>query len=207
MPSPTSSRAASAAAERPDPRLLKALAHPLRFRVLWRLNEIVASPKELAAELGEPLPKLSYHVRVLYDMGAIELVRETRRRGAVEHHYRASTRAVLRDEDWARLPLSARGGVTEAILAAAFADLREAVDAGIVDVRADSHRSHTAVTLDETAWAELAGLLADLVHRALALEDESARRLANGQAGGPEVAARLTMMLYEAAPRPEPEAS
>ncbi|MCW3067134.1 MAG: transcriptional regulator, ArsR family [Solirubrobacterales bacterium] len=190
-----------------DPRLVKALAHPLRFRVLWRLNEVVASPKELAAELGVSLPKLSYHVRVLYEVGAIELVRETRRRGAIEHHYRALTRAVLGDEDWARLPLSTRGGVRRAVFAQAFEDLRQAVDAGTVDARADWHVSHTTLALDETAWAELGAMLVDVVSRALVLQSESDRRLANGQAGGPEVPARLTVMLYEAAPTPAPAAS
>lgn len=56
-----------------------------------------ASPKELAFELGEKLGNVSYHVRILARLGLIELVRETPRRGAVEHHYRSVPRpeAVL----------------------------------------------------------------------------------------------------------------
>ena len=37
----------------------------IRHKVLVALNERVASPKELAAELGEPLGNVSYHTRVL----------------------------------------------------------------------------------------------------------------------------------------------
>jgi predicted transcriptional regulator len=51
-----------------------------------------ASPKELAGQLGEKLGNVSYHVRILARLGLIELVRETPRRGAVEHHYRATPR-------------------------------------------------------------------------------------------------------------------
>jgi DNA-binding transcriptional ArsR family regulator len=56
-----------------------------------------ASPKELATQLGEKLGNVSYHVRILVRLGLIELVRETPRRGAVEHHYRSAPRpeAVL----------------------------------------------------------------------------------------------------------------
>ncbi|MEA2125613.1 MAG: hypothetical protein QOI80_2395 [Solirubrobacteraceae bacterium] len=56
-----------------------------------------ASPKELASQLDEKLGNVSYHVRILARLGLIELVRETPRRGAVEHHYRSTPRpeAVL----------------------------------------------------------------------------------------------------------------
>jgi DNA-binding transcriptional ArsR family regulator len=202
-PSPASASAGTAI----DQRLLKALAHPLRFRVLWRLNEVVASPKELAEEFGESLPKLSYHVRVLYEMGAIELVRETPRRGAIEHHYRALTRAVIGDADWARLPLSSREELSGAVLAELFNDLRQAVAATTLDARTDRHVSHTALALDEQGWTELGGLLVELVARALVVQADSERRLADGEAGGAPVPARLTALLYEAAPTPEPEAS
>jgi DNA-binding transcriptional ArsR family regulator len=186
-----------------EPSLLKALAHPLRLRLLARLNEVEASPKELAAELGESLPKVSYHVNVLRDAGAVKLVRETPRRGAVEHHYKALTRAYMSDADWAQLPASARAGLSQVVLAEALDDLRHAAATGSLDARVDRHLTYTTLALDEAAWAELGRLLNDVLSRALELQAESAER----QAGGPEVPARLTMMLYEAAPTPEPEAS
>ena len=57
-----------------DPRLVKALAHPLRFRILTVLDERMASPSELAEELGAPLGNVSYHVRILASLGLIRLV-------------------------------------------------------------------------------------------------------------------------------------
>ena len=75
-----------------DPRYVKALSHPIRVRVLALLEERMASPVELAEVLGVSLGSVSYHVRNLHRLGLIELKKETRRRGAIEHHYRAKER-------------------------------------------------------------------------------------------------------------------
>ena len=75
-----------------DPRLEKALSHPLRARILADLERQTSSPRELSDELGEPLGNVSYHVRRLAGLGLVKLVKTTPRRGAVEHHYRAVTR-------------------------------------------------------------------------------------------------------------------
>ena len=42
-----------------DQRVVKAIGHPLRARLLAILNERVASPNELAKETGEPLGNVS----------------------------------------------------------------------------------------------------------------------------------------------------
>jgi DNA-binding transcriptional ArsR family regulator len=83
-----------------DQGIITALGHPLRARILSVLDSSEASPKELSAQLGEKLGNVSYHVRILVRLGLIELVRETPRRGAVEHHYRSAPRpeAVLNVE-------------------------------------------------------------------------------------------------------------
>jgi DNA-binding transcriptional ArsR family regulator len=48
-----------------DPRLVKALAHPLRITILRVLQDRTASPSEIAEEISAPLGNVSYHVRVL----------------------------------------------------------------------------------------------------------------------------------------------
>ena len=59
-----------------DPRLVKALAHPLRVRILGLLEHRTLSPKQLAEELGLPVENVSYHVRTLRRLGFIKLVRK-----------------------------------------------------------------------------------------------------------------------------------
>ncbi len=75
----------------PDQRLIKSLGHPVRTRALEILNERVASPSELAKELNEPLGNVAYHVKILEENNAIELVRTAPVRGALEHFYSATT--------------------------------------------------------------------------------------------------------------------
>jgi DNA-binding transcriptional ArsR family regulator len=84
--------------------LFTALAHPLRRKILRRMlgQEGETTPRELSAELGEPLSALSYHVRVLAECGAVKLKRTQKIRGATQHFYRTAIKA-----DWARLALAA----------------------------------------------------------------------------------------------------
>src|SRR6187397_2227073 len=89
-----------------DPRLAKALSHPMRTRILAILNERVASPNEIAEMIGERLPNVSYHVRALLELDCIELVSTAQRRGAIEHYYRALTRARLDESAFKKLPAS-----------------------------------------------------------------------------------------------------
>ena len=57
-----------------DAKLAKAYAHPLRIQILGLLDNRIASPREIAAELGTPLSNTSYHVRQLVSLGFVELV-------------------------------------------------------------------------------------------------------------------------------------
>src|SRR3954453_9672991 len=135
-----------------DSNIVKALSHPLRMRILTRLNEGVASPNEMAKEFEESLPLVSYHVRILRELDCIELVRTTPRRGAIEHHYLALTRPCLDEDDWAQLPPSARKAISNTILTKAMTDVRDAVTAGTFDDRPDRHLSYSALILDEQGW-------------------------------------------------------
>src|SRR5919107_5444445 len=87
-----------------DPRLVKALAHPIRLKILNILDERTSTPKELAALLGLPLENVSYHVRTLKDFGFIKLERTRQVRGAVEHHYRLAARPRVGSKLWAEVP-------------------------------------------------------------------------------------------------------
>ncbi|MDQ4049069.1 MAG: helix-turn-helix domain-containing protein, partial [Actinomycetota bacterium] len=86
------------------PALIRALGHPLRAQILGVLQERRASPRQLADEFAAPLGNVSYHVRVLADLKLIRLVKETPRRGAIEHYYEAAAAAKISGELWAKVP-------------------------------------------------------------------------------------------------------
>lgn len=160
-----------------DSRLAKALAHPLRVQLLAQLNQGVASPNELAKKLGEPLTNVSYHVRMLHDLGCIELVDTEPRRGALEHYYRAVVRPFFSDRDWKRLPQNARNSISDAVFQLIWDDAASAIKDGSMEERDDHHLSRTVLAIDEQGWDELHDLLAQTLERAMDIQAESASRV------------------------------
>jgi DNA-binding transcriptional ArsR family regulator len=177
-----------------DPRLVKALAHPLRVRILAVLDEHVASPTELAEELHAPLGNVSYHVRTLLSLGLIELVKETPRRGSVEHHYSAVARPAISDQAWESVPDSVKRAMIGAALQQAGVYVNAAAAAGSFN-RANAHLSRTPLELDDEGWHAVAEELLRFMERAQEIERDCAERLKDA----PEDLTRgqLLMMLFE----------
>jgi DNA-binding transcriptional ArsR family regulator len=178
--------------------LAKALAHPLRVRILTSLHKGVSSPNQLAQELEEPLGNVSYHVKTLLDFDCVELVKTEPRRGAVEHFYRATDRAFFSDAEWAKIPASARRGITGAMLESIGQDATEALTAGTIDGRSDSHLTRTPLALDEKGWSDLNSLLEQTHNRALEIQGEAATRLANEKSDS--INTLLAILHFESAP-------
>src|SRR3954470_20054190 len=182
---PTSSRTSSGnnrnrpAGETSEARIAKALAHPLRARILQRLGERVASPGDLAVELDAPLGVVSYHVRMLRDYDCVELVRTEPRRGALQHFYKATARPNLDDDQWRTLPAGLRKELSGATIQGVVDDLAAASDAGTLD-DADLVVTRTPLELDEKAFKKLNKLLAKTQEQALAIAAESAARGTDG---------------------------
>jgi DNA-binding transcriptional ArsR family regulator len=183
-----------------DERLLKAISHPLRYRLLLQLEGRVASPKELAEELGQPLGRVSHHVRRLRRLGAIELVRTEPRRGATEHYYRARVLPYFSDDDWARLPPSTRRAIVAPTLERILRDVHDAAQEGGFDhprIWAGYHR----VELDADAMQEVSELLDATLARVMEISAEVAgRQIAQG-AGPSPLATELALLHFLRAPR------
>jgi DNA-binding transcriptional ArsR family regulator len=180
-----------------DPRLAKALSHPMRTRILTILNERVASPNEIAEMIDERLPNVSYHVRALLELECIELVSTAQRRGAIEHYYRAVTRPFFSDRDWKRIPRSGRQAVTDVVLQLIWQDISEAIKKGTFEKRTDRHLSRAPLTLDEQGWGEVRDLLRNTLAQAESIAGKSAKRLAKSEDEG--IPTRVVLMEFEAA--------
>ena len=189
-----------------DPRLIKALAHPLRVRILSVLEtRELASPNELSEELGVSLGVMSYHVRRLHALGFLELMKRTPRRGAIEHHYRAKARPRVTDEGWAETPGIVKRAMVGATLHQITGYVNTAASKGGFD-RGDAHLSRTVLMLDEEGWAQLAGEMAGWMEKVEKLEAESLARIAKTPGGEVESAATRSaavLMLFEASGVPE----
>jgi DNA-binding transcriptional ArsR family regulator len=178
-----------------DPRIAKALSHPMRARLLVILNERVASPNEIAEMIDERLPNVSYHVRALLDLGCIELVDTAQRRGAIEHYYRAVVRPFFTDSDWKRIPRSGRQTISDTLLHVIWDDVSDSIEAGAFDSRADRYLSHSPMLLDEQGWSEIARVMARALGEVEKIESQSARRLKKSKESG--VPTSVVLMQFE----------
>ncbi|MGN6663757.1 MAG: winged helix-turn-helix domain-containing protein [Solirubrobacterales bacterium] len=94
----------------PEEKLLHILQHPLR-KMLLRLyveEKGMLSPKELADFTKKHLSSVGYHVRVLAEQGAVDIVAEQQRRGSVEHFYEAT--GLVDEVPWGRAALGIAEG-------------------------------------------------------------------------------------------------
>jgi DNA-binding transcriptional ArsR family regulator len=181
-----------------DPRIAKALSHPMRARILMILNERVASPNEIAETIDERLPNVSYHVRALLDLGCIELVDTAQRRGAIEHYYRAVVRPFFSDSDWKRIPRSGRQAISDTLLRVIWEDVSEAIEAGTFDSRPDRYLTNTPMVVDEQGWSELAEVMARALRDVQKVESQSARRLKKSKEAGLPI--KVVLMQFESPP-------
>ena len=165
-----------------DPRLVRSVAHPLRIKILEALTDHVASPNAVAEKLDEGLTGVAYHTRALNGLGALELVDTARRRGAVEHFYKATPRAFVGDPDWRKVPPSLLSGVSAATLQTFLDKAITALEAGTLDGRADTVFRWMPLSLDEEGWKEVVAIMEEATKLMLAAHLRSQDRLA--ESGG-----------------------
>jgi DNA-binding transcriptional ArsR family regulator len=67
---------------------LRVLAHPLRMRILSLLTGAAMSAAEIARELEDTQPNVSYHLRRLHDAGLLFVAEEVSIRGGRAKRYR-----------------------------------------------------------------------------------------------------------------------
>jgi DNA-binding transcriptional ArsR family regulator len=177
-----------------DPALAKALAHPLRTRILAALEGRTASPSELAGELDAPLGVVSYHVRRLEALGFLKLVKREPRRGAVEHYYSATSRPRITNAAWGKLPTI----VKDASIKAAVEQIGAYVAAGAAEGgfnAEDAHITRSPVTVDNKGWHALARELDNMLERVRKIEAASKQRLARSDHAD-EQEATVVLMLF-----------
>jgi DNA-binding transcriptional ArsR family regulator len=163
----------------PEAQLARVLTHPLRPRILELLTvRGEASPNQIAGELGESLGRVSYHVRMLRDVGWIELVRTLPRRGAVEHVYRVVMRPFLDDAQWERIPVHVRRRLAALTVDQILRSAAVAAEAGGFD-RPGAHVDRVLLELDGEAWSELSELLDGVLEAARQIQERSNERRSN----------------------------
>jgi DNA-binding transcriptional ArsR family regulator len=187
-----------------DPRYVKALAHPLRIRILAMLEESPSSPVRLAAQLDATLGTVAYHVRTLESLGLVKLVSTRQRRGATEHIYQAREHPRFTDEAWERLEPVAKQRLLSAMLRQIGEYAHRSAAAGGFD-DSDAHITRTALKLDELARAQLAAATKRWLKEVARIEEDADTRMRESPDPHPEpIDVGLVIMLFRALPFSEP---
>lgn len=148
------------------------MAHPLRLRILSLLTGVELSAAEVARELGVTQANASYHLRLLADVGQLQVSGTEKVRGGVAKKYRYVAAADLAQQQ-ARKERSGRPSREHSRAdlqqhrAALDAELCRRIETSI----GDGHLADAEVWLDEEVWAEAK----ELVRKASRLVHDSAR--------------------------------
>jgi DNA-binding transcriptional ArsR family regulator len=182
-----------------DQNVIKGLAHPLRVQILGILETRAASPNELARELDAPLGNVSYHTRELLRFGLVKLVKQTQRRGAIEHYYRATKQPRITDAGWAATPRV----VKDAMVRSALEQISDFVNAAAIEGgfnRDESHLNRIQLTVDEQGWQDLSHELRRLLTALPKIEEASRKRLQRTDHEGERDVTVVTMGFETAEP-------
>lgn len=116
---------------------LKALADPVRLRLLQAFAEEPLTTKQAASQLGEHPTKLYHHVQQLESLGLIELVKTKPKRGTVEKYYSSVARHFRVDDKLLLGQPSAQEvgtlqGVMDSLLESTRTQFRASLAAGLL---------------------------------------------------------------------------
>jgi DNA-binding MarR family transcriptional regulator len=155
--------------------------HPIQLRALTILTERVASPKEIAIDLGLTKAKaglVSHHIRVLEKADLVEEVRTERRRGALEHYFKASKRPIVTEEEAREWTQEQREEFSRYIIVCISKDFGMAIEYKTLDAdeHVERHLTRTPLLLDRKGFADLLSAYMQVFDRAFEIQAESDER-------------------------------
>lgn len=166
----------------PLTRLAIVYDYPLRMKIVTELYMREMSPKRFFDEFGGgSVSRVCRHFEKLAEYGWLKLVRtETggKRRGAVEHFYRATEPAVFDEDTWRQLPAPMRTAVSWISIEQLGERVKAAIAANKFDARPDHHLTWTPLLLDELGWKQLVAAVNTLFELVIEEQDCSKSRVA-----------------------------
>jgi DNA-binding transcriptional ArsR family regulator len=180
-----------------NPQLAAALAHPTRVGIMSILVEGPASPRQLAEAIEEPSNNVTYHLKQLRDLGAVEVDRTERRAGGrvVERFYRATQRAYFDEKAWELLSDGERLGLAWSILRLMSKDISTAMTRGTFFDGYDANLTRSPMTVDAEGWDEITELVGRATEDLFAIERRVQERCQE-RGEKPEIHAKVQMLHF-----------
>jgi DNA-binding transcriptional ArsR family regulator len=161
-------------------RVARAMAHPLRVRILEILSEGDASPVEIALKMDgdkRNLSNVNYHVKILWELGCVEKAGMRPVRGTFKNVYRSCMRVMFSDLCWSSLSQQVRSEISITMLRNVIRRTGDALEADTFDRKDDRHLSLQTVPIDWEGWDELRQLMATTMGEVDAIAARSAERV------------------------------
>lgn len=141
------------------PTLARAMAHPLRVRIVAALDDGPRGLESLASQVDADRRAVARHARVLEQAGVVQASKSAR--GTT---YELIGRPFFSDDAYESMPQAAREGAVAATLATCHGVAVSALESGGFD-RPEIHLSRTALELDDEQWRALSAEFAALLER------------------------------------------
>jgi len=166
-----------------DPGLIKALAHPTRGHILSILTfDGPSSPSKISKRLdGVGLKLTCHHIKVLQDLGCVELAETVPHGGRTERIYRATKRFHIGAAKWAKVEELSRQPITVGILRMISEELNSSLATGKFDERLDNHLSRIPIGVDDQGWNEIVLILLRTMEEVIGVGERCAERVAEDQ--------------------------
>lgn len=193
MPDPSPAPPAPALVDR---RLMKAVSNPTRVDILSHLlAHGPSSPSKIARQLDHVSVNLvAHHIKVLRELGCVELVDEVKHGGRTERIYRARKRVYFSAAEAAAMSDDEAYVVSLDVIRLISEDLEEAVLAKTLHAISDGHLSRFPVRLDREGWGEIVRLLS---RTAGEVEEAGERSVERSRESGEElIDVRVAMLQF-----------
>jgi DNA-binding transcriptional ArsR family regulator len=138
-------------------RLIHALNHPIRRRILTALAHENGSAKTLSRDLREPMALVSYHLNKVLDQECevVELVDLVPKRGARERVYALKEESIVGVLSWPGIPTAVSRGLRAMSLREFAILMSAAIETGSVDSPLGSTLEWSPAQVDGQSWLEI----------------------------------------------------
>jgi predicted ArsR family transcriptional regulator len=183
-----------------DRRLIKAVSNPTRVDIFSILIERgPSSPSKIAKQLNcVSVNLVAHHIKVLRELGCVELVDEVKHGGRTERIYRATKRVYFSAAEAEAMEAGEGYSICLDILRMVSEDLEAALLAKTFDRIPDNHLSRIPLRVDGEGWAEIVRSLARTLEEVEKAGARSAERA--GESGEELMDVRVALLQF---PMPE----
>lgn len=179
-----------------DRRLIRAVSNPTRVDILNLLVEKgPSSPSKIAKRLDHVSVNLvSHHIKVLRELGCVELIDEVRHGGRTERIYQARKRHFFSAPEWEAMDPRESNPITLDILRMISEDIETALLADSFDQIRNNHLSRIPLCLDREGWEQVVSILLRALEE---VEEAGKRSLERSRASGEQMLeVRVALMQF-----------